>query len=244
MTLARLTQDLKTPKSSLLGLLRALTQHGYLVHESNHYALGPAAHRLAMAIIPSFTLPQLARPIMRDLAQETGETAVLAVLDSELRRVVYVDKFESFSTIRYTIPIGTTRALYCTAAGRVLLAYQPEKWISEYLSSSPFEIKTPNTITDKAELKSLLENVREVGYSVTFAESSDDVAGFAAAVFDMDGRVAFALVLGAPIERGRKHAQRYLEATRAAAEKLSVNLGAVIVRKPQQTITVQQNAVK
>lgn len=242
MTLARLTQDLKMPKSSLLGLLRALTQHGYLVHDSNHYALGPAAHRLAMTIMPSFTLPQLARPIMRDLAQETGETAVLAVLDPELRRVVYVDKFESSNTIRYTIPIGTTRPLYCTAAGRVLLAHQSTQWVADYLDQDDMEKRTSNTVTDRGKLESILRNVVEGGYSTTFAESSDNVAGFAAAVFDMDGRVAFALTLGAPIERGRKNAERYLTATRAAAAQLSANLGSVMKKNLPLSTANQKKA--
>jgi DNA-binding IclR family transcriptional regulator len=230
-TLARLSHDLQTPKSSLLGLLRALSQHGYLLHESNHYVLGPAAHRLAMAIIPNLTLPQVARPIMRDLAAETGETVVLAVLDPELRRVVYVDKVESTSTIRYTVPIGTTRPLYCTAGGRVLLAHQPSQWVSDYLSSGPFEKRTKNTVTDPSKLKSVIAKVRQNGYSTTLAESSDDVAGFSAPVFDVDGRAAFALNVGAPIERGRKFADRYLAATRAAADNLSVRLGSAIMTK-------------
>jgi len=163
------------PKSSLLGLLRALTQHRYLQHESNNYTLGPSAHRLAMAIIPNLSLPQVARPIMRDLAVETGETVVLTVLDAELRRAVYVDKAESASSIRYTVPIGTSRPLYCSSAGRILLAFQSPQWILNYLSTAPFKKLTDNTVTDVEELKSIIMQAKRDGYATTYGETSEEV---------------------------------------------------------------------
>ena len=230
-TLAQLSQDLEMPKSSLLGLLRALTQNKYLQHESNNYALGPSAHRLAMAIIPNLSLPQVARPIMRDLAVETGETVVLSVLDAELRRAVYVDKAESASAIRYTVPIGTSRPLYCSAAGRILLAFQSPQWILNYLSTAPFPKLTDNTITDVEELRSIIMRVKRDGYATTFGETSEDVAGFSAAVFDIDLEIAFALNIGAPLERGRKNAPLYIDAVRTAAEKLSLRLGSININK-------------
>lgn len=230
-TLAQLSQDLEMPKSSLLGLLRALTQHGYLQHESNNYTLGPAAHRLAMAIIPNLSLPKVARPIMRDLSVETGETVVLAVLDDELRRVVYVDKTESTSAIRYTVPIGTSRPLYCSAAGRILLAFQSPQWILDYLSTAPFEKLTQNTVTNVEDLKSIIMQVKKDKFSTTFGETSEDVAGFSAAVFDIDLKIAFALNIGAPLERGRKNSALYIDAIQQAAEKLSLRLGSVNTNK-------------
>ena len=45
MTLARLSAELDSPKSSLLTLLRPLVGRGYLTHDGGAYRLGPAIFR-------------------------------------------------------------------------------------------------------------------------------------------------------------------------------------------------------
>jgi len=226
-TLARVSHELQSPKSSLLGLLRALVQHGYLTSEDSRYSLGPSAHRLAIAIVPAFPLSQIAKPIMRDLVAKTGETALLATLDLEMQRAVYVDKVESVSPIRYTVPIGTSRPLYSTAAGRLLLAYQPSEWIDDYLKKLATEPQAGRMTPDSAALRTILAEIRRSGTSQTIGEFSPDVAGVSAAVFDHEHKLIAALTLGAPVERAKKKLSLMMEATHRAALRISSDLGYV-----------------
>jgi IclR family transcriptional regulator, acetate operon repressor len=224
-TLARLNEELQTPKSSLLGLLRALTRNGYLTYDGNNYALGPAAHRLAIRIVAATHLNQVARPAMRDLVDSTSETVLLAVLDSELRQLIYIDKIESPNSIRFIVPVGTVRPLYSTAPGKLLLAFQPAQWIENYLSSTKLESFTEATQTNRSRLKQLLAQIRRDAVSTSLGEMSPDVSGFSAGIFNHEGILVATLSLGAPLERGRVNLKRYLAATRASAAKISHDLG-------------------
>lgn len=225
MPLARLSEALELPKSSLLGLLRALTQNRYLVQEGGRYALGPAAHRLAVSILPGFSLTRLARPVLRSLAESSGETALLGLLDPATDRMVYVEICESDRVVRYVVPVGTSRPLYCTAGGRVLLAWQGDEWLEDYLlrmAASPEPLVPPL----RAEaVRAAVAKVRREGLSATQGDFLAEVAGVAAPVLDREGAIAGALMLGIPIERSRANMERLSGMVRHAAALLSQDLG-------------------
>jgi DNA-binding IclR family transcriptional regulator len=198
-TLARLSVELKSPKSSLLGLLRPLCGFGYVAFANGRYVLGPAAYRLGVTIMPTLSMSRIALPILRQLAEQCEETVLIATLDREAGRATYIEKIESSRSIRYTVPLGTARPLYCSAAGRVLLAHADREYIEHYLRTETFEPLTPQTLTRPAELRAMLPNIRQQGLAVTVGEVSSDVAGFAAPIFNHQGLVIAALAIGAPV---------------------------------------------
>ena len=53
-----------------------------------------------------------------------------------MRRFVYIDSIESPQPVRYATLIGMSGALYATAAGRVLLAFQPQAYRDAYLKNA------------------------------------------------------------------------------------------------------------
>lgn len=224
-TLAMLSVELQSPKSSLLGLLRPLCSYGYIVNTAGRYVLGPAAYRLGLSIMPTVSISRIATPIMQELVERCGETVLVAVLDREADTAVYVEKIESTQSIRYTVAIGTARPLYCSAAGRVLLAHADEEYIERYLRRAVFPPLTPQTLTRAADLRRLLPQVREQGLSVTIGEVSSDVAGFAAPIFDHQGRVIAALAMAAPVSRTRANPQHFARQMREAADSISFGFG-------------------
>lgn len=225
VSLTQLSQELDLPKSSLLGMLREMTEHRYLESVGGGYALGPSAHRLAVAILPGFSLVRMARPVLRELAERSGETALLAVLEAEIGRLVYIDICETDRVVRYTVPVGTTRPLYCTAAGRVLLAGQPEERVARYLETLAARSEPLRPPLRPAEVRAALDRVRAEGVSITQGDYLPEVAGAAAPVLDREGLVVGALALGMPIERSKANLPQLTEMTRAAAQGLSADLG-------------------
>ena len=203
-TLAHLSVQLGSPKSSLLTLLRPLVAGGYLMHVDNRYRLGTAAYRLASSILATRDLPRLMAPYMEDLVARTRESVFLAILDREARLVTYVDRIDSPQAVRYSAPVGSMRPLYCSAAGLVLLAYQDDDWRERYLKSVAIKPLTAETITSKSAIRSNLAKIREEGVSISIGEAVAEVAGIAAPIFDPDGTVSAALVIGAPADRFRK----------------------------------------
>ena len=170
-TLSGLSQRLGSPKSSLLYLLRPMARLGYLVRSADgRYQLGPAAFTLAMAALSNRELPQLARPFLEDLAEKSGETALLATMASDESVAVYIDKVDGRDPIRYTPPLGLRRPLYCSAIGKLLLAHLPPTRRQEYLRTTklrPFTAQTPVT---RSALRRAIEEIRAAGVSISMDE--------------------------------------------------------------------------
>jgi hypothetical protein len=151
--------------------------------------------------MPTLSIARIAAPIMRELVTRSGETVLVATLDQDAGSAVYVEKIESPRSIRYSVALGTSRPLYCSAAGRVLLAFADPAYISRYLKRAPFAPLTKQTLTRSADIRRLLPQIREQRLAITVGEVSSDVAGFAAPIFDREGRVIAALTMAAPVRR-------------------------------------------
>ena len=199
--LAELNLVLNSPKSSLLNLLRPLVATGYLNLESGRYRLGPSMFRLAGTIMSVWNFSNAVRPFLEELAVRSRESVYLGVLDRVGKVITYVDAIDSPHSVRYSVPVGAVRPLYCTGAGRVLLAFADKSWQEEYISSTKLEARTANTISTQKGLREELERVRNTRISVSIGEMFPEAAAISAPVFGADGSVAAAIAVGGPTER-------------------------------------------
>lgn len=236
-TLSELARVTASPKTSLAGLLAGLTAEGCLVRDAAaRYALGPRIHALAMQAMAGRELAMLARPVLRSLVDETGETAVLGVLAPDADLAVYLDKVESPNPIRYAVTVGDRRELYCTAIGKVLLAHFDPARLRRYLRTTPRQRWTPTTITAAADLMAEMARVRGEGIARTNGERVAGASGLAAPVFAADGSVAAALLIAGPSERMRVNQRRNEQRLRRAAAECSrlaggVSAGGAVLRE-------------
>jgi DNA-binding IclR family transcriptional regulator len=218
-TLSQLSECSGTPKSSLLALLRALTQSGFLQYRDGRYAIGPEAVKLASAIVSQRKFPDIAVPIVDALAMTTGESALLAELDAAVPEAVYIYKAESKNALRFIVEVGSREPLYSSAVGRVLLAFQPTEWRASYLRRTKLVPLTPKTNTSKRALGHVLEAVRRNRLATSYEETIDGVVGIAAPIFDKSGDVLAGLVIGVPLSRARPRiASLETQVSEAAAE--------------------------
>jgi len=220
-TLARISVALEAPKSSLLGLLRALCDYGYLTFVGGIYQLGPASFGLANSILPGFTISLIAKPVMRRLMEETGETILIAIFDRDAYEIVYVDSVESQNPIRYTVPVGTRRPLYCTSSGRIFLAYSDKAYIDGYLKNRRFEKRTPRTLTSAKEIRASLKAIRDQGFAYSVGEFSLEVVGAAAPIFEEGRTLSVVLSLAAPASRATGKIERFAELVAEGARTIS-----------------------
>lgn len=226
-SLAALSAHMRSPKSSVLSLLRGLVGAGYLVHEDGVYRLGAESYRVASAIVAARRFPDFARPVLQRLAEETGETTILGVLAPDEDAVVYVDKIETRTALRFAATIGDRRPLYCTSTGRILLAFQPAAAIERYLARARLAKLTPLTITDKRSLRAVLARVREEGLASIIGEATEGSYGIAAPVRDGSGAVIASIVLAGPIARITAKMPGIAERVRKAGAELSRTMGHV-----------------
>jgi DNA-binding IclR family transcriptional regulator len=220
LTLAQLSARLAAPKSSLLLLLRALVQAGYLRQTHTVYSVGAESYRLASALLGGRTLGRVMRPFMQDLAARTQETVILSVLDRDARSAIYVDVIDSPQALRYSVRVGVARPLYCTSGGRALLAWQDEAWRKAYIAKVKLERLTPQALADRKAFAAEIEQVRAQGYAVCDQQSVPGGAAVGAPVLAADGHAVAALAVACPSARLAADRPRLvadlLEVTRAA----------------------------
>lgn len=201
LSLTELSVRVKTPKSSLLTLLRPLSIEGYLIHQDGRYTLGSEIFALSESILAARKVGNLLKELMLAAQEECGETVVYATFTREGDEVTYVDVLESPQMIRYSVPAGVRRPLYTSAVGQLLLAYKDEAWQEQYLSRVPLKPLTGQTITDPIVLRKKLRKIKADGVSISISEAVDGAAGVAAPIFDARGDVLGALLIAGPSMR-------------------------------------------
>ena len=221
VSLAELSVTIAAPKSSLLGILRSMVALGYMEHGHGLYRLGPKSFRLAADILAIRRFPNLVRPILHELAAKSGETVFLVVLDRAAQRVTYADIIDSANPVRYTVPTGTTRPLYVSSGGQMLLAYQEPAFIDVYIRSTRLEPLTPRTITDPKQLRERLAEIRREGFAISLGETVPGAAGLAAPIFNADGTVTAGLLIGAPMDRFEQELPELKRLLREATTRVS-----------------------
>ncbi|MGE3283874.1 MAG: IclR family transcriptional regulator [Alphaproteobacteria bacterium] len=221
ISLAELSATVAAPKSSLLGLLRSMVVLGYMEHGHGLYRLGPKAFRLAADILAVRRFPNLVRPILQELAAKSGETVFLVVLDRIAQRMTYADIIDSANPVRYTVPTGTTRPLYVSAGGQMLLAYQDPEWADAYIRATRLDKLTERTITDPEALRERLAAIRRDGFAISNGETVPGAAGVAAPIFNADGSVSAGLLIGAPIDRFEQEMPELKRLLREATARVS-----------------------
>ena len=200
LSLADLSEVLESPKSSLLNLLRPLVIDGFLSHANGLYRLGPAIFRLSATVLAAWDFPRMIHPFLQEISERTGETVLLGVLNRDSETMIYVDIIDSPHPIRYQIPVGTSRPLYASAAGRLLLAYSEKEFRDAYLKNVKFKVPTAVPMT-RSSLKSQLEKIRAEGLCCSIDGYSKGLSAIATPVFDSEGVCIASINIAGPTER-------------------------------------------
>ncbi|MEX1036865.1 MAG: IclR family transcriptional regulator [Sneathiella sp.] len=227
-TLSQLAVSASAPKTSLVGLLAGLTEEGCLRRDdAGRYYLGSRFITLAMRAVSGREFLKLAHPALAELARETGETAVIALLNRDGDMVTYLDKVESINSIRYSVTIGENRELYCTAGGKLLLAFFEPDRLEEYLRSHRRQRYTDTTLTGKLGILAELEKIRREGIARTSDERVMGSSGLASPIYSNTGKIIAALLIAGPSERMRANAARNEKLVIQAAKECTTVTGGI-----------------
>jgi IclR family acetate operon transcriptional repressor len=171
-----------------------------------------------------FDLRAEARSVLKALAQQSGETTnLVTLLDSH---AVYVDQVASRHMVGMFTQIGTRVPLYCTGAGKALLAFRGAAEIEAYLAREPLQPHTPQTLTTHVALHDELERIRQRGYAHDEGELDAEVRCVAAPVFDHTGGAVAAISVSGPASRFTAARMRTTGlALLRATQELSARLG-------------------
>lgn len=178
--------------------LRTLARRGYVEQDrgTRAYRLGSRVFELGSSYLSTFDLAGVARPSLESLRDKLDETIHFAIYSRG--EVVEIGKASGNQAITVSVRLGQRYPAYCTALGKVLLAYLPPHDLSWFFDEVRLERRTPNTITRKSALRKELEKVRRQGYAVDDEEMAENLCCVGVAVRDPTDRVVAALSVAMP----------------------------------------------
>ena len=197
-SLAELAADTGLDKATALRLLTCLVEAGFLRRnlERGTYQVGPAVLELASAFHAASALGTLAEPQLRHLAQATGQTATLAILDGD--ESVTVALAFSDRPLRRQTHVGDRYQLHCSSVGKAIAAYLGESELEAMFGERGFARMTSKTIVTWPEFQAELQRVRETGYALDDEEAIEGVSCVGAVIRDYARRPVAAVSIAGP----------------------------------------------
>lgn len=234
--ISELSEQLGLSRGTTHRYARTLVSLGYLEQDqtTRKYRLALAVADLGMAALNAMELPSHAHAQVQALAERTGHTVDLAVLDGA--ETLLIDRGRPGRPCGSPADpqLGSRQPAYCTSAGKVLLAHLPPGQLPRLIDGIQLAPRGPKTITDGRALHAQLERAREEGLAVADEELAAGLCAIAAPIRDETGDVVAALSLVASTHAisALDLADRFAAALMASAQTISRRLGLPESRRP------------
>ena len=196
-----LSKRLKLHKNNVFRLLATLESRNYIEQNkvTENYRLGLKTLELGQTFIKQMGLLRQSRPVLEGLVKECNETTYVAILKES--HIVYLDVVETDLTVRVVPRGGARLPAFCTAAGKVQIAYMTDEELENYLPTKEMKRYTPKTVVDREELKRHLKVVAEQGYAIDDEEMDVGVKCVGAPIRDYTRRIIGAVSISGPSMR-------------------------------------------
>lgn len=201
MGVTEISKRLGLPKSTTHVIVNTLVHEGILEKDinTNHYQLGLKLFELGNRARSNLEIRKIATPYLKELNEFFDETVHLTILDNY--EVLYIECFESTKRLRTYSVIGVRAPLHCTAVGKAIMAFLPEKEIEKVIEEKGLQRFTENTITEKEHLMKELDKVRKLGYAVDNMEHEEGVRCVGAPLRNHLGNVFASISVSGPSQR-------------------------------------------
>lgn len=226
--LVELVRESGLTRPTVHRLLTSLAAEGLLDHEARtgNWVLGPEVLLLGSVASARFPLEDIARPSLRRLAEQTGESAFFSIRRGD-ETVCLLREEGSFPVRSFVLHEGVRFPLGVASAGTAILAFLPVGEQEQILADWPAHAGKFAEGHTEAVVRANLKRTREVGYSVNPGLVLEGSWGMGAAVFDQAGRPAWALSLTGIEPRFREDRQEFLgRLLMEEAHRITLQLGA------------------
>lgn len=205
---SELSRRAELSKSTTFRLLGMLERNGMVDRIGTAYRFGHGIQMLGAQSTDSRKHDQvrdILTPFLADLFVATHLTVQIAVLEGQ--HVIYLNKLEGHQRLRSPSRIGGRMPAYCTAVGKVMMAFDPGA--AQWALSAERHPWTQNTITGDDELRLELARVRKEGIAHDRGESLESLTCIAAPILGRRGLPVAALSLSGPSDTFRPHTHEH-----------------------------------
>jgi len=188
LSLGQVSRQLNLPKSTVQRIVAALETERFVIASTSHAGvrLGPALVRIARSA--RFGLAEITHASLEQLAQRTGETVDLAVLDGS--KAIFVDHIEGSHRLRAVSAIGISFPLHCSANGKALLAALDENALLQVRKTIELTRFTPSSICTWNQLEKELKQIRATGIAFDNEEHTQGIAAVGTSIVGPEGELA------------------------------------------------------
>jgi DNA-binding IclR family transcriptional regulator len=215
------------PVSTVHRFLVNLQASGFLnKDELNNYHLGIACVSLGQAAREQLDIRKVSQVHLEQLNHSTRETVHLTV--RHRLTAVYIEKLDSPEPLRIHSRIGASVPLYCTAVGKVMLAFMGDS--EQEITVNQLELRrhTENTVGSIQELQTQLARVKKDGFACDMEEHEPHIRCIAAPIWDHTGAVNASLsVTGPAVRMSTSRLREIAPLVREAGLQISRGLGYV-----------------
>ncbi|MDJ0820434.1 MAG: IclR family transcriptional regulator [Paracoccaceae bacterium] len=200
-TLSDLAADLGQSPATVYRVLFTLEARGIVDFEADAqtWHIGPGAFLIGSRFLRRTSLVERARPVLRALMRETGETANLGV--AREGHVLFVSQVETHESIRAFFPPGTMSPMHASGIGKALLAHMPKDETARILAQNGQPRFTNRTLVEPAALIADLSQAAKRGYAVDDEEKTIGMRCIASPIFDVHGEAVAGLSISGPTQR-------------------------------------------
>lgn len=225
ITIKEISQKIDLHPSTIYRYLNTFVSYGYVSRINDSiYKPGIKLVELGNYVLNGFDLREVAHPYLVGLVNEVNQTAHLAIREGN--EAIYIDKVEGPKTLQMRSRVGMRVPLYCTALGKILLAYSSEEEVDRYLKEVELAPRTQNTIVSPSRLKEELLNIRKQGYALDNQENEQGIICVGAPIFSFSEQVVAALsVSGFFKDFSPDRLPRILSSLQKTASLISHDLG-------------------
>lgn len=196
---SELAAELDMAKSTVHGYLATLHGLGYLVKEGEVYQIGTRFLQFGEYSRTRKDEYGMAAQKVTELAEETEERSQFVI--EERGRGVFLYRESGAHAVETGSGTGKRMYLHSTSAGKAILAHLPDGTVDEILDRWGLPAVTPATITDEAELRDELADIRDRGFALNREENIEGLHAVGVPVQPQDGTVIGALSISGPTHR-------------------------------------------
>lgn len=196
VTIKEISAELGIPLATAYRTVNYLLSRHYLQQHAEiegDYFLGQQIQRLANVISRNFDLASVAKPVMRQLASQSGQTVQLGALQGY--EIVYIEQILPDKPVNIIASLGIGLPVNSSASGKVLVAHLSSDEQEEFLQKTVLEAQTPRSITNVDEFRQELHQVKAQGFAIDNEEYARGIGCLAVPIRNFSGQVIAAIGL-------------------------------------------------
>ena len=194
--LAKLAEIAELNKSTVHRLLQGLQQEGFIrpATTAGSYRLTTKCLSIGHKMFSSLNIINVASPYLEQLNLILGETVNFSMRENDHAIMIY--KLEpTTGMMRTRAYIGQHLQLYCSAMGKLYMAYDEPDYTTGYWQKNQNVIQrlTCNTITELAVMEKELQDIRAQGFAMDKEENELGISCIACPIFNFENKVEYSL---------------------------------------------------